>query len=121
MKKKTRVTLAILAVLLIVLVFWIVWTNTHFVTSHFQIHNSKIPESFAGLRIAQVSDLHNHAWGHKLTERLAEEKPDIIVVTGDLVDSSHTDFKIAMDFVEEALKIAPVYYVTGSHASWLSE
>ena len=41
--------------------------------------------------------------------------------TGDLVDSGHTDIDIAISFVEEAARIAPVYYVTGNHEARLSQ
>ena len=35
------------------------------------------------------------------------------------MDSSHTFYKFAIDFFEEAVKIAPVYYITGNHEVWL--
>lgn len=97
------------------------WTNLNFATTRITIKNGKIPDEFSGFRIAQISDLHNHQWGDRLTRRLEKEKPDIIVITGDLVDSSHTDIKVAMDFVTRAVKISPVYYVTGNHELWLDD
>ncbi len=118
-KKRRWTTLAILTVILTLLVVWISWTNTHITTSHISIQNGKIPDDFSGFKLAQVSDLHNHPWGSQLIERIKTEKPDIIVVTGDLVDSSHTDFNIAVKFMEDAMQIAPVYYVTGNHEAWL--
>ena len=45
----------------------------------------------------------------KLLKLLAGTGPDITVITGDLVDSRHTDVKTALDFVKEAVKIAPVH------------
>lgn len=44
----------------------------------------------------------------------------MIAITGDFVDSSHTDFDVAMDFIEQAEGIAPIYYVTGNHEAWLT-
>lgn len=96
-----------------------VWTNVNFTTSYITIEDSKIPAEFDHFKMAQVSDLHNQPWGDRLVERLQAEKPDIIVITGDLVDSSHPDFEIASDFLSAAQKIAPVYYVTGNHEAWL--
>jgi len=84
----------------------------------------RIPAAFSGFRIAQVSDLHNAEFGEnnvRLLELLSESRPDIIVITGDLVDSGHTDIDIAISFVEEAARIAPVYYVTGNHEARLSQ
>lgn len=43
------------------------------------------------------------------------------MITGDLVDSGHTDIDIAIRFAEEAARIAPVYYVTGNHEARLSQ
>ena len=69
-------------------------------------------------RIAQVSDLHNAEFGEnnaELLKLLSESKPDIIVITGDLIDASHTDAGIALGFVQESVKIAPTYFVAGNH------
>lgn len=52
---------------------------------------------------------------------LSECQPDIIVITGDLIDSQHTDIEIALSFAQEAVKIAPTYYVTGNHEASCSE
>jgi len=75
------------------------------------------------ITIVQISDLHNQFFGPKqkrLLDEIKGQEPDIIVVTGDIVDHSHTNYKIARDFIEGAVKIAPVYYVTGNHEVWLS-
>lgn len=112
------------SVLLLVLVIWTVWGNTALTVSEFTISNSRIPSAFSGFRIAQVSDLHNAEFGRNnatLLRMLSENEPDIIVITGDMVDFSHTDIDIALAFAKEAVQIAPVYYVTGNHEAHLSE
>ncbi len=40
------------------------------------------------------------------------------MVTGDIIDSKRTNIEIAMEFIHGAVKIAPVYYVTGNHEAW---
>lgn len=52
---------------------------------------------------------------------LSKNEPDIIVITGDLIDAQHTNIDIALNFVKEAIQIAPVYYVTGNHEASLSQ
>lgn len=52
---------------------------------------------------------------------MKEEKPNIIVITGDLVDSRRTNVDTALGFVNDAMKIAPVYYVTGNHEARLND
>lgn len=105
---------------LVLVIGWVIWTNVTITTTHLTVSNEKLPPQFDGYRIAEIADLHNQPWGERLIGRLAKEQPDLIVITGDLVDSSHTDFDVAVDFAKEAGKIAPLYYVTGNHEAWLS-
>ena len=82
------------------------------------ISGSRIPAAFSGFRIAQVSDLHNAEFGEnneELLKLLSESGPDIIVITGDLIDAQRTDVGIAIRFAQESVRIAPTYYVTGNH------
>ena len=90
----------------------------------YTISSQRLPTAFEGFRIAQVSDLHNAEMGEnneKLLTTLHEAKPDIIVFTGDLIDSRKTKVDVALDFVENAMQIAPCYYVTGNHEARLQE
>ena len=48
-------------------------------------------------------------------KKIRNENPDIIAVTGDIIDSRKTDTETALDFLANALAVAPVYYVTGNH------
>lgn len=106
---------------IIAFISWVCYTNLNISKTEINIKNEKIPMDFSGFKIVQVSDLHNHNWGDKLTSKIENETPDIIVITGDLVDSSHTNIDVAIDFVKAANKIAPVYYVTGNHEAWLED
>ncbi len=72
----------------------------------------------SGYKIIHISDLHNHEFGdgqYNLLCCVKNERPNIIVVTGDLIDKRRIDIKIAASFIKEAVKTAPVYYVTGNH------
>ena len=98
--------------------------NTALETTRIQIVSERIPTSFDGWRIAQVSDLHNGEFGEEnenLLMLLRAEQPDMIALTGDLVDSIHTDMDRAVKFAEEAVQIAPCYFVTGNHEARLEE
>ncbi|NLC67046.1 MAG: metallophosphoesterase [Clostridium sp.] len=104
-----------------IFIFWLVWTNINITTTHIEIENKKIPSGFDDFKIAQVSDLHNYQWSEKLIRKINMESPDIIAITGDLVDSSKTDFDVALQFIQDTNKIAPIYYVTGNHEAWLED
>ena len=125
MKKLNKKTVLIMSVLVILcLGIWILWGNTALEVNEYEIMSDKIPEAFTGFRIAQVSDLHNAEFGEgneKLIELLSQTDPDIIVITGDLIDSRHTDIEIALDFARQAIKLAPVYYVSGNHEARVHE
>lgn len=124
-KKKTKITLWIaLGILLVVLIVWIHWGNTALELTTYTIRSSRLPGSFDGYRIAQVSDLHNAEMGEdneNLLQLLRDTAPDLIAITGDLIDSRRTNMEISLDFVREAEKIAPCYYVTGNHESRIEE
>lgn len=120
-RKKRRGVLTALLAILAAFFIWVYWGNTSIQTTQISINSGKIPASFNGFRIAQVSDLHNAEFGEnqsKLLQMVKNISPDMIAVTGDLIDSSHTDVEKAMDFINGAVKIAPVYYVTGNHEAW---
>ncbi|MFT8322045.1 MAG: metallophosphoesterase [Bacillus sp. (in: firmicutes)] len=51
-------------------------------------------------------------------EKVRQLKPDIIVFTGDLVDSEKYNEKTSLALMKELLSIASVYYVTGNHEWW---
>ena len=108
----------VLGVLLVALIIWIVRGNRALEVNTWTVSGSKLPDAFSGFRIVQVSDLHNTEFGsdnQKLLSLLADTAPDIIVITGDLIDSRRTDVDIALRFAASAMEIAPVYYVTGNH------
>ena len=114
----------LIAVLFAVFAAWVLWANKALEITEYGVQSEKIPETFDGFRIAQISDLHNDSFGEnnrKLLDLLRETGPDIIVITGDLVDSRRTDMEIGLDFARRALGIAPVYYVPGNHESRLTE
>lgn len=118
------VRVSILTIILLILIIYTIWGNSALMVSTVNISSDRIPSVFSNFRIAQVSDLHNTEFGEgntKLIEILSELKPDIIVITGDLIDARHTDIKIALDFVKGAVSIAPVYYVTGNHEANCSQ
>lgn len=69
-------------------------------------------------RIVQVSDLQSEYFGERqigLLRAVERCRPDIIVITGDLVDRSHTDYLAAELAVKGLVNLAPVYYVNGNH------
>lgn len=116
--------LCVIGTIFFILLIWTVWSNKALMVSTISISSSHIPAAFSGFRIAQVSDLHNSEFGKNNTELLkllSESRPDIIAITGDLIDANHTDVGIALGFAQESVRIAPTYYVTGNHEATCSQ
>lgn len=120
-KKKT---ICILSGILLILIVWTAWGNAALELNTYAISSRGLPDAFDGYRIAQVSDLHNAEFGdrnQRLLEMLREAEPDMIAITGDLIDSRKTNIAVALAFAEEAVKFAPCYYVSGNHEARVSE
>lgn len=87
---------------------------------YFTVESAKLPEFVSKLRIVQVSDvhfsqLHGVAFADRLTALVRDQRPDLIVMTGDFLDRGLVDEEgIAAKW--QALE-APLgkYAVTGNH------
>ena len=119
-----RKRLVLMSTAALLFIIWVIWGNKALTAEKIVIYDSGIPSAFNGFRIVQVSDLHNAEFGrgnNELLEVIEDCQPDIIVATGDIIDSGRTDTLTAALFVEKALKTTPVYYVTGNHEARLLE
>jgi len=124
MKKKKSMAIGMFVGIFLLLATWTIWGNTALELNTYEIASEKLPKTFNGYRIAHVSDVHNVEMGEeneKILTMLREAEPDIIAITGDLIDSRNTNVEIALQMIEEAVKIAPCYYVTGNHEARVSE
>ena len=93
--------------------------NTYLKESYHIVKSTKL-EQGSNYKIAQISDFHNTNSKRiktSLIQKLKENKPNIIVITGDLIDSRRTNISAVKEFVEKITNIAPVYYVLGNHES----
>lgn len=123
-KKQKYIKLTIALSIVIVIILFCNFQNKHLETTHYTYAAEQLGVDLDGYRIVQISDLHNAKFGknnQKLVDRIRECAPDMIALTGDLVDSNHTDVDRAVQFVDEIVKICPVYYVTGNHEYWLEK
>lgn len=114
MKKFIKI---LLGTVLAVSVF-LYWQDNDIVVTKYEYKSEKAPEGFEGFKIAQVSDLQNKMFfknQSSLIKNLKKTDADIIVITGDLVDANRTNIDNAYTFIDKAVKIAPVYYVSGNH------
>ena len=131
--KKTHLIIFTIIFLILLFIFINVILNFAYFVNNYKVKISKIPNKFDGYKIVQLSDVHSIRNEHKLNlllKKVEKQKPNIIVLTGDLVDSGYyidsynqklvnkSDEKcdkLTLDFTEKLVKIAPTYYIYGNH------
>jgi predicted MPP superfamily phosphohydrolase len=99
-------------------------SNNSLAVDRIAIHSGKIPHSFDGFRIAHISDMHCSSFGQgneRLLHKIKMQYPDIVVITGDMVEDENSDFVSLFNLIEKLALKYPVYYVVGNHELRLSE
>ncbi len=120
---KRKLVFAIIAV--IVAVPFLVWffniENNSLDLTTFELHFKNLPDKFDGYRVVQITDLHNKEFGpnqRDLVAMVKSARPDLIVVTGDLIDRKHYGKGASIALLAQLRRFAPVYFVTGNHEWW---
>lgn len=117
--------LIIATIAVIVALPFLIWffnfENDHLELTAFELHFKKLPSKFDGYRIVQLTDLHNKEFGpnqQALVEMVKSTRPDLVVVTGDLIDRKRYGKEPSLSLLTQIKKLAPVYFVTGNHEWW---
>ena len=108
-----------LCLVLLAAILYVFWGNASIETDNAVYTSDALPAAFDGLRIAQLSDLHCKEFGAdnpRLYAAVERAAPDLIFLTGDLVDEYAEEPVSYARTVGAALSaIAPTYFVTGNH------
>lgn len=104
-----------LSIIIFCIVCFCWFSNNYIQTNYYIYKNSKISQEFNNFKIAHISDLHNKDFGNSLINKIKKEKPNIIVITGDIIDSNNTNIDIALDFAKDCISITNTFYVSGNH------
>jgi len=99
----------------VILVVFLIWQNNDVVVTKYEYVGKRLPKGFDGLKILHISDLHNKNFHGKLYDKIEDINPDIIVITGDLIDRRRTNIPVAAELVKNMAKMVPVYYASGNH------
>lgn len=97
------------------------YSNNVIEISEYTIQSSKWPSQLDGFKIVHLSDLHNKSFGKNqssLIKKLKDLKPDLIIMTGDVIDRRHYKKEPAITLMQACTGIAPTAYVTGNHEVW---
>lgn len=99
------------------LVLWFHWQCWGLQTTAAKVPVRGLPAGFEGMRIVHLSDLHGHEYGEDsegLLSRVREAEPELIVITGDMIDRAE-QLSLLPPLAKGLAALAPTYYVTGNH------
>lgn len=85
--------------------------------SRYEVASQKLPESFDGFKIVQLSDLHGAEFGEdgmELVDKVGSLEPDMIALTGDFV-TDEGDLAAVEKLAARLVKLCPVYFISGNH------
>lgn len=98
------------------------WQNDGLMLTRYTAAFPGLPAELEGITLVQVSDLHSKRMGEGqevLLDTISQAKPDVILLTGDLVDGRSPELEPALELARGAAALAPTYYVTGNHETSL--
>lgn len=110
--------------LILVLIIYIYYENNTIELSYYEMSSQKIPSSFNNFKILQLSDLHSKTFNDNneyLIKKIDAENPDIIVMTGDMInnkDENYITFSLLASYLG---KNYDTYYILGNHEENLED
>ncbi|MCB2342614.1 metallophosphoesterase [Clostridium estertheticum] len=123
--RKSRKKFFIVFLLLVTIITTMIYFDNNVLqVSHYTVKSNKIQTSFNDFKILQLSDLHSKDFGnhnYKLIEKINSENPDIVVMTGDMINTSDTDFEVFINLAEQVSKNHVTYYIVGNHEENLTD
>jgi len=124
MSKLNKKKYYILALILIFIIAFFYWENHTLQVTRYELVYDNLPKSFNGYRIVHISDMHGKTFGKEnvgLAERIKSLKPDILLITGDMMSSTINDEGAFFDFLDHFNKACPIYMCLGNHEQIASQ
>lgn len=113
------IVVAIFAIIIAGVVLLSIYENKQLSVEFYEICSEKIPQGFDGYRIVFLTDLHCREFGdknEKLLEAIAQCKPDVVLIGGDMVVSrENSTEEVPLRLLKDLAKEYPVYYADGNH------
>lgn len=136
MQKKIVKLLKTIILLFIVFSIFNIILNKNIFIKEYKIQSKKINEKLNGYKIVQLTDIHsirNEIQIEKIINKVNKQNPNIICVTGDLIDAEfytnqnalYENKKIdkieelTIKLMQELTKISDTYYIYGNHEMML--
>lgn len=116
-KSKKFMIPGIILVLLILMFGYTVWNNQRVVVDNVTMSSPKLPSSFEGYRILQITDLHGKSFGdkqEKLIELINKQKYDLLLFTGDYITDESDDLTALENLLKGLEEGGDKYYILGN-------
>lgn len=106
-------------IVLILFIFYIIYENHVFKVTRYRIESKKFNGLKEDINIVVLADLHNHVYGkrnEKLIKAIEEEKPDMILIAGDMIVAKPGEsMEVSIDLIKQLAQKFPIYYGMGNH------
>lgn len=102
---------------IIILALIVTWYRDTFIVKR-QLISVSLPQLTLPLSVCQLTDLHGHMFKGSfslLIRQITKDQPDVIVLTGDMIDRKTESFTDVLYLIDHLVTIAPVYFVMGNH------
>lgn len=110
------ILITVLGAAAIIFIWVILYDSNRFVVCKHQVADRRIKKT---ARAVVLADLHNKRYGReneRLLEAIREQKPDFVLVAGDLVTAKPgRNLEPAIQLLKELAKDYPIYYGNGNH------
>jgi uncharacterized protein len=108
------------SIILLAFLYGSIWGRSDFRTRHVELYSAGLPAAFEGFRIGQVSDIHLGSWWdpgdvRKGLNILAGQRPDMIVMTGDLINVNPDEALPYLPDLEKLNALYGKYAILGNH------
>ena len=107
--------LAVLLAIVVVIAWGLIRSKYSLDLSNYVLSSPKLT---APIRVVQLTDLHNSEFGEnneRLVRMVQKQSPDLIFMTGDMLNGREDETEIAVSLVRRLIEVAPVYFSYGNH------
>ncbi len=105
-----------LVIIILFLTLFFLWNTIQ--NNSIQLIHYELSAGFSErVRIVQLTDLHNHVFGdnnYRLVKQILNQKPDIVVMTGDMINEGDKDLESIISLIGQLSEINLVYYSMGN-------
>lgn len=110
-----RFIICLIILIIIIILFSVFCSQKILSIDTYSYTNEKITTP---IRVVQLTDLHNSEFGaanNRLVQKIQKQNPDVVFMTGDMLNDDESRMDIVVNLVQKVMEIAPVYYSLGNH------